>query len=408
YQWQSSTDNSTFTDISGATTDVYDAPNGLTTTTYYRRIVTSTLNSVACTATSNVLTVTVNSVTAGTVGSNQTLLCNGGNPAEFTELTAATGSGTLTYQWQSSTNNNAFTNIGSATSSTYDAPNGLTVTTYYRRITTSTSSSVACTTTSNVITVTVPALLTVADEGVSDASCANLTDGAIAIGVTGGTGAYTYAWTGTGGFTSSSEDQNYNLAPGTYAVTVTDANGCTASLTNLVVSSPSAVTISLSSTNPSCFGGTNGSVTATVSGGSPGYSFQWIKNGSNYATTPNSITGLGTGVYSVNVSDANLCTFSSSTVTISAPAALSATVAAASASVCSGANAVFTITGTGSQVVTYTINGTSATATLSSGTATVTINNATTTQTLTLVSVSNGACSNAVSGNASVSILDLP
>ena len=246
YQWQSSIDNSTWSNINtNGTTATYDAPNGITATTYYRRIVTSTLNNVACTATSNVITVTVNSFTAGSIGTSQTLLCNGGNPAAFTEITAATGSGTLTYQWQSSTDNTTFTDISGATSATYDAPNGLTDTTYYRRVVTSSLNGLVCSAISNVVTVTVPALLTIADEGVSDASCANTTDGAIAIGVSGGTGAYTYAWTGPNGFTSTDEDQNYTLLPGTYGVTVTDANGCTASLTGLVVSSPSAVTISL-------------------------------------------------------------------------------------------------------------------------------------------------------------------
>jgi large repetitive protein len=266
-----------------------------------------------------------------------------------------------------------------------------------------------CTSTLAVI-ITEPNQLVVTNEGVTDASCANLTDGAIAIGVSGGTSAYSFAWTGPNAFTSALEDQNYNLAPGTYAVTVSDANACTATLTNLVVTSPAAVSITLNPTNVSCFGGSNGSISATVTGGTPAYAYQWIKNGTNFQTTPGTITNLTAGTYSLNVSDANFCSFSSSSVTITVPAALSATVAAGSAAICSGQTATFTITGTATQVVTYSINnGSTATATIGgSGTATVTVANATTAQALTLVSVSNGACSNNISGTANVSINALP
>src|SRR5205085_1368292 len=114
YQWQSSTTSCAagFTDIAGATSATYDVPAGLATTTYYRRVVTSTLNGIPCTATRNCLTVTIFNATAGVVAADQTL-CNAGDPAAFTETVAATGSGALTYQWQSNTTGcgGVFTNI---------------------------------------------------------------------------------------------------------------------------------------------------------------------------------------------------------------------------------------------------------------------------------------------------------
>jgi hypothetical protein len=66
YQWQSNITGcgGGFTDIGGATNPTYDPPAGLAVTTYYRLIVTSTLNSVVCTANSNCVTVTVNPVPA--------------------------------------------------------------------------------------------------------------------------------------------------------------------------------------------------------------------------------------------------------------------------------------------------------------------------------------------------------
>ncbi|MBK7243366.1 MAG: hypothetical protein IPH98_05820 [Saprospiraceae bacterium] len=127
----------------------------MTVTTSYRRVATSTLNGVACSANSNCITVTVNNLTPGSIAADQTI-CSGGDPAGFTSL-AATGSGTISYQWQSSTTgcNGTFSNIAGATLATYDVPSGLTVTTSYRRVATTTLNGVACSANSNCITVTV-------------------------------------------------------------------------------------------------------------------------------------------------------------------------------------------------------------------------------------------------------------
>ncbi|MEO7305963.1 MAG: immunoglobulin domain-containing protein, partial [Ferruginibacter sp.] len=174
YQWQSSTTSCAagFGNIGGATSTTYDPPSGLAVTTYYRRVTTSTFNAVPCTANSNCITVTINNVTGGTVGSDQAF-CFTGDPAAFTQSVASTGSGALTYQWESSTTSCAagFSPIGGATSTTYDAPSGLLATTYYRRVTTSTLNTVPCTANSNCITVTINALPVVSITG-SNSICA--------------------------------------------------------------------------------------------------------------------------------------------------------------------------------------------------------------------------------------------
>ena len=148
YAWKQSTDSYAAT---LATTATYDIPVGITATTTYRRITTSTLSGIACTATSNDIIITVNPVTGGTIASSQTI-CSGGDPSAFTESVASSGSGTLTYAWKQSTDNYTAT---LATTATYDVPSGLTATTTYRRITSSTLNGVGCTATSNDIIVTV-------------------------------------------------------------------------------------------------------------------------------------------------------------------------------------------------------------------------------------------------------------
>ncbi len=156
YQWQSSTTgcSGTFSNITGATAATYDPPAGLAITTYYRRMATSTSSGTPCSDYSGCVTVFVNTVTGGTIGSDETLC--GNNPSAFTSITPATGLGTLSYQWQSNTTGcgGSYTNIAGATLPLYDPPAGLTNTTYYRRVTTSTLNAVQCTALSNCITVT--------------------------------------------------------------------------------------------------------------------------------------------------------------------------------------------------------------------------------------------------------------
>ncbi len=61
-------------------------------------------------------------------------------------------------------------------------------------------------------------------------------DGAISLTVSGGSPTYTYSWTGPGGFSSSSQNIN-SLVGGLYSVTITDLNGCTTTLTDILVNS---------------------------------------------------------------------------------------------------------------------------------------------------------------------------
>jgi hypothetical protein len=79
------------------------------------------------------------------------------------------------------------------------------------------------TTTDSILVSNVYPSLSIQDLNVSQPTVSN--DGSIAINVSGGTGPYTYAWTGPNGFTANTASIN-NLYGGAYVLTVTDANGC--------------------------------------------------------------------------------------------------------------------------------------------------------------------------------------
>lgn len=132
YQWQSSTDNSTFNDISGATSATY-AHGSLTQTTYFKRGAFRTGCSTR--VYSNTLTVNVvSSVTSpGTIFGDQTQ-CGTYDPSIITNSASATGGsgGSIQYQWESSTDNSTWNSISSALAASFDPPT-VTQTTFYRR-----------------------------------------------------------------------------------------------------------------------------------------------------------------------------------------------------------------------------------------------------------------------------------
>ena len=138
----------------------------------------------------------------------------------------------------------------------------------------------------------------------TDLLCQGANSGAIDITVTGGTGPYTYFWTGTG-VVATSEDQ-LNLAAGLYTVVVTDANVCNSATFQVTLTEPPALSGTISSqTNVSVFGGNDGSVTVDGAGGTSPYLY---KIGSGTYQPSGSFGTLSAGSYIVTVQDINLCT----------------------------------------------------------------------------------------------------
>jgi hypothetical protein len=110
------------------------------------------------------------------------------------------------------------------------------------------------------------------------------------------------------------------LVAGTYTVTITDSEGCTKQQ-SATITEPPALTSSEQHTNVSCFGGNNGSIDITPSGGTPGYTYLW----NDGVTTTQDRTGLAAGTYTVTITDAEGCTTQKS-ATITQPAVLSCSI----------------------------------------------------------------------------------
>ena len=138
----------------------------------------------------------------------------------------------------------------------------------------------------------------------SPSVCASALPATMTATVSGASGSVTYSWTGPGGFTSTANPISVST-PGTYNVTVTDGSGCTAagSGTLTVHQNP---TVSVNSAT-ACPNSPNGTLTATVSGGTGPYTFSWTGPG-GFTSSSNPINVTAAGTYNVTVTDTNLCT----------------------------------------------------------------------------------------------------
>ena len=152
-------------------------------------------------------------------------------------------------------------------------------------------------------TLTVSPNLTVT---VNNASACQGTNATLTATVVGGTGPFTYLWN-----TNATTASITVGTAGTYSVAVTDANGCSGTGSGAVTVNPNP-TVTVNNVN-ACEGGSGGTLTATVTGGTAPFTYLW----SNNATTA-SITVSTAGAYSVTVTDVNGCTGTGSgTLTVS-------------------------------------------------------------------------------------------
>ncbi len=165
---------------------------------------------------------------------------------------------------------------------------------------------------------TVP--LAVALDG-DDVTCNGVADAQIRSTVTGGTAPYTYAWS-TGATTATLD----NVGPGRYEVTVTEALGCQFT-TEITLVQPNALDASITVVQPICHED-GGTLTATITGGTAPYTFNWGTAGQNNVQT---LLNQEAGTYTLNVADAGGCTFTT-TASIEATVLLELTTAATPAS----------------------------------------------------------------------------
>jgi len=126
------------------------------------------------------------------------------------------------------------------------------------------------------------------------------------------------------------------LPVGSYAVTITDEDGCVAS-GDVAVGQPTDIVLQLDLTQNGCFGNTEGTAKLTATGGTPGYTYSWPGN-----RTGADISSLAAGAYIATVTDANGCVKNIEAV-ITQPEPLVAEVSHTDVSCFGGRNGVITV-----------------------------------------------------------------
>ena len=250
--------------------------------------------SCSVTASSGCISTVNVTVTAGgtmNVNVNATnAACFGGNGS----ATASASGGTAPYSYSWS-----------------NGANGATATLPAGNYTVTVSDAAGCVANQNV-TITAPAQLSAAVT--ANSPLCSGSSGSASVAVSGGTAPYSYAWS-NGSILSSIN----LLTTGNYSVTVTDARGCTASSSG-TITIPTALNATLSTSNPWCFGGSNGSASVSVNGGTSPYSYAW-----STGAIGTSIINQPAGAVLVSITDANGCSIVRNG-TLTAPAQVQASV----------------------------------------------------------------------------------
>ena len=225
------------------------------------------------------------------------ITCNATNNGTAT-ANATGGSGSYTYTW-------------SPGNSTTSIITGLSTGTY----TVTVSDTNSCPS-SATAAITQSANLT-ASTTVTLVSCFGDNNGSATVSPTGGTAPYTYYWTPVGGTSSTIG----NLSAGIDTVIVTDASNCTAIATAIITQPAASLNVNATNTPTTC-GINNGTASAVVAGGTPPYSYVWAPLGGGAANA----TGLASGMYTINITDAHNCVISDNT-TIAASSGVNAVTA---------------------------------------------------------------------------------
>jgi len=261
-------------------------------------------------------TITEPSAISFTAASQTNVSCFGGSNGAFTVNPALGGTGSFTYDWEPGTP------TGDGTTSV----TGLTAGTW----TVTATDANGCSSIIN-FTITEPSAISFTAAAQTNVSCFGGSNGAFQVNAAlGGTGSFTYDWA-PGNPTGDGTTAVTGLTAGTWTVTATDVNGCSA-IINFTITEPPVLTSASVATSVACNGG-SATVTVTASGGIAPY-------------TGEGLFTVSAGTYTYTVSDANGC-ITTTSITVTEPSVLTASSTAAASIACNGGTADVTVVASG-------------------------------------------------------------
>ena len=269
--------------------------------------------------------------------------CNGGQDAKV-YATIAGGVEPYTISWSNGATNDTIENLAAGK--------------YVITVTDSTGQS-----NKDSIVITEPNPIVINTTGTTSVSCAG-NDGGATFSISGGTPAYYISWSGgiTGAAPSNPTGNGYtfsitNVAAGSYTATITDENGCTKTHTVTIPVDPNTLAITTTGVDPTCYAGTDGSISVSNTGGQTPLAYMW-----STGSTGSSLSAVSAGTYWVSVTDGNNCT-RTDTVVLADPLQPAAPAIVTTDPNCTGSNGSATITNTvsGTAYTWYSISGSTST-----------------------------------------------
>ncbi|MBQ1655264.1 MAG: gliding motility-associated C-terminal domain-containing protein, partial [Bacteroidales bacterium] len=295
--------------------------SGLTEYSTYNVVVT---DAEGCTATASVTPenpqeLTITSIVADAIS------CHGGTTV--VSAYAGGGSGTLNYTW-------ATEGVPAVNSQQITAPAG----TYSLTVTDGNGCWISTT-----YVVDTPDEISIEITRTTEQYCTTL--GEVQLTVGGGTGNLSYTWDGNTINPIVGSSIVSQLSAGTHTLTVTDGNGCTATLP---VTIDYGAEMSVAASQPDsvrCFGETNGEFTISMDDGFAPYTIAWNNGTITEYSDVHTFANLSAGTYGITVTDAHNC-MEMISVEVGAPERLMA-LSSAERILCHGESAEVTVSATG-------------------------------------------------------------
>jgi hypothetical protein len=351
YTWQSSTDNSTWNVIPGATALTYQPPI-LSASTYYRVVATDTGTYACGSATSASILITVKPLPTATIAGTTAVCQNSASPA--ITFTGANGTSPYTFAYKINGGATQSVTTSSGNSVTVLAPTSTAGTFAYSLVSVQDASVAACVQAqAGTATITVNALPTATIGGTATV-CLNSTSSSITFTGSNGISPYTFTYKINGGATQSVTTVSGNSVTvpvstsyvGTYVYTLLSVQDSSPTTCFQVQSGTATVTVNpiptatIAGTTAVCQNDLSPVVTFTGANGTSPYTFTYSINGGaplvvttstgNTASVSVPTTTPGTFAYSlISVQDASTSACSQiqgGTATITVNPKLSATI----------------------------------------------------------------------------------
>jgi hypothetical protein len=248
----------------------------------FKLTVTNTDN--GCTSSADI-TVTEDKTAPTVVVNASEINCN--NLSSMLDGTGSSSGANYTYAWTKVSGSGSLTGATDGLMANVDGTGTFTLTI--------TNTDNGCSASSNVdVIAIIPPDISVASQ--TNVGCFGDSTGVAMVTTANGKSPFVYAWSNGG--TTATEN---GLPAGMYGVTVTDADGCVDS-TMVNITQADSLGLDATSTFVTTIGGNDGTATVTPTGGTAPFNYLWSND-----STSQTISGLGSGYYTVTVTDDNSC-----------------------------------------------------------------------------------------------------